>query len=206
MRGGVTGTDPGELGAEGELEQRLALVTPVDSVRGMFFRSVLGVMRALGDEAAVERCVEECGERRFAEFTCYPTSIFLRLLRRAARLLEEGYGDFGGALRALGRRGTTDFFASATGRPLQGMLMGDPKRLLDSLPMAYAMASANGGQCAVTWLGPRRALVLFNRDFLPRAYLEGAMAAALEVVGAREARVRGRLTGALASEYELTWG
>jgi uncharacterized protein (TIGR02265 family) len=206
MRREVTGADPWELGAERELEQRLTLVTPSDSVRGMFFRSVLEVVRALGDEEAVERCLEACGERRFTEFNGYPTSTFLRLLRMAARLLGDGYGDFGGALRALGRRGATDFFASATGRPLRGMLMGDPKRLLDSLPMAYAVASANGGQCAVRWMGPRSALVLFNRDFLPCAYLEGAMAAAFEVVGVREARVSGRMTGSLASEYTLTWG
>jgi uncharacterized protein (TIGR02265 family) len=205
MRRGVTDADLEELGAERELERRLALVTPVDNVRGMFFRSVLEVVRALGDEPAVERCLEECGERRFVEFTCYPTGTFLRLLWTAARLLGDGYGDFGGALRALGRRGATDFFASATGRPLQGMLVGEPRKLLDSLPMAYAVASANGGQCSVKWDGPRMAFVRFDRDFLPCPYMEGAMAAALEVVGVREARAKGRLMGSLASEYALTW-
>jgi uncharacterized protein (TIGR02265 family) len=99
-----------------------------------------------------------------------------------------------------------DFFASATGRPLQALLGGDPKRLLDSLPMAYAVASSTGsGRCQVT-SAEHTALMSLDRDFLPRPYVEGALASALEVVGAREPRVRGRHTGPLASEYVLTWG
>lgn len=202
-----TGADPEVLGAELELERRLVLTTPADSVRGMFFRSVLEVMWALGDEPSVEHCVEVCGGRRkFADFTCYPMSDFLRLLWTAARLLGTGYGDFQGAMRALGRRAATDFFASSTGRPLQTLLAGDPKRLLDSLPMAYAAASANGGQCVVAWAQTGSALVQMDRDFLPRAYVEGALTAALEVVGTREPRVWSRLLGPLSSEYVLSWG
>jgi uncharacterized protein (TIGR02265 family) len=172
----------------------------------MFFRSVVEVMRALGDEAAVERCLRECGERRFVDFTSYPTSSFLRLLWTSAWLLKDGYGDFEGALRALGRRSATDFFASATGRPLQTLLGGNPRRLVDSLPMAYAVASSTShGGCHVT-SGDRMAVVSLERDFLPRAYVEGALASALEVVGARAPRVKGRSSGPLTSEYVLTWG
>lgn len=201
-----SGADPGEVGAELELERRLGLATPADSVRGMFFRSVLEVMWALGDEASVEHCVEVCGRRKFADFTCYPTSDFLRLSWTAARLLGNGYGDFAGAMRALGRRAATDFFASATGRPLQTLLVGEPRKLLDSLPMAYAAASANGGQCVVVWSHSGSALVRLERDFLPRAYVEGALVAALEVVGMREPRVWSRVMGPLSSEYVLSWG
>jgi uncharacterized protein (TIGR02265 family) len=200
-----TGADPESAGSERELERRLMLATPADSVRGMFFRSVLEVMRDLGDAEAVVRCVEVCGERKFVDFSCYPTSTFLRLLGTSARLLGTGYGSFEGALRALGRRGATDFFASATGRPLRAMLTGNPKRMVDSLPMAYAVASANGGQCAVTWESPRRARVLLDRDFFPRAYVEGALTAALEVLGARDPRVSARPLGSLSCEYSLTW-
>ncbi|WNG37130.1 DUF2378 family protein [Archangium violaceum] len=200
-----TGAAPGGTGAERELERRLLLATPADTVRGMFFRSVLEVMRELGDAVSMERCVEACGERRFVDFSCYPASTFLRLLWTASRLLGNGYGDFEGALRALGRRGATDFFASSTGRPLQSLLMGNPKRLVDSLPMAYAVASSNGGQCSVTWEESRRVRVLFDHDFLPSAYVEGALTAALEVMGARDPRVRGRMLGPLSCEYSLTW-
>ncbi|MFL5352961.1 TIGR02265 family protein [Archangium sp.] len=200
-----TGADPESAGAERELERRLTLATPADSVRGMFFRSVLEVMRELGDMHAVERCVEACGERKFVDFSCYPTSSFLRLLGTSARLLGTGYGDFEGALRALGRRGATDFFASSTGRPLWTMLSGNPKRMVDNLPMAYAMASANGGQCLVTWVSSRQVRILLDRDFLPCAYVEGALTAALEVLGTRDPRVRSRSLGPLGCEYSLTW-
>ena len=201
-----TGAAPESAGAERELERRLMRATPADSVRGMFFRSVLEVMRELGDTHAVERCVEAGGERKFVDFSCYPTSSFLRLLDTSARLLGNGYGTFEGALRALGRRGATDFFASSTGRPLGAMLQGDPKRMVDSLPMAYAVASANGGQCSVTWESPRRCRVVLERDFFPCAYVEGALTAALEVIGTREPRVRGRSLVPLGCEYSLTWG
>jgi uncharacterized protein (TIGR02265 family) len=206
MRRGVTGSDPDVPEAERELERRLALATPEDCMRGMFFRSVLEVMRAVGDEGAVEQCLKECPERRFVDFTCYPTGSFLRVLWTAAWLLKDGYGNFEGALRALGRRGAMDFFASSTGRPLQTLLGGNPKRLLDSLPMAYAVASSTGsGRCQVT-SSERAALMLLDRDFLPRPYVEGALASALEVVGVREPRVRGRHLSPLSSEYVLTWG
>ncbi|WP_158501532.1 TIGR02265 family protein [Vitiosangium sp. GDMCC 1.1324] len=101
--------------------------------------------------------------------------------------------------------GATDFFASSTGRPLQSLLMGNPQRLVDSLPMAYAVGSANSGQCSVAWEAPRRARVLLDRDFFPCAYVEGALTAALEVMGAREPRVGALLQGPLSCEYVLTW-
>lgn len=200
-----TGADLESAGAERELERRRELATPADSVRGMFFRSVLEVMRELGDAHAVARCVEACGERRFVDFNCYPVSTFLRLLGTSARLLGSGYGNFEGALKALGRRGATDFFASSAGRPLGAMLQGNPKWMVDSLPMAYAVASANGGQCSVTWESPRRVRVLLERDFFPCAYVEGALTAALELLGARDPRVRSRSMGPLCCEYSLTW-
>jgi uncharacterized protein (TIGR02265 family) len=58
----------------------------------------------------------------------------------------------------------------------------------------------------VTWGASRNALILLDRDFFPCPYVEGALVAAFEVVGVRNPRVRGRLTGPLASEYALTWG
>ena len=89
---------------------------------------------------------------------------------------------------------------------MQTLLAGEPRKLLDSLPMAYAAASANGGQCVVVWSHSGSALVRLERDFLPRAYVEGALVAALEVVGMREPRVWSRVLGPLSSEYVLSWG
>jgi uncharacterized protein (TIGR02265 family) len=85
-------------------------------------------------------------------------------------------------------------------------MAGNPQRLLDSLPMAYAAASANGGSCAVVWARSGSALVRLEQDFLPRAYVEGALVAALEVVGTREPRVWSRQLAPLSSEYVLSWG
>ena len=48
--------------------ERMALVSSEDMARGLFLQSVLKAIRALGDEALVERCTAVCGQKRFADF------------------------------------------------------------------------------------------------------------------------------------------
>ena len=92
-----------EHGPQQELEQRLVLTGPEDTLRGLFFNSVLEQVRPLHNPVAWQRCVEAAGGERFMAFFSYPISSFIRLLYVAAEALSEGRGEFHTALWHLGR-------------------------------------------------------------------------------------------------------
>lgn len=191
--------------AEQELEHRLSLVAPTDTIRGMFFRSVQQAMLVLKGAAAMEECLGECGERDFVDFFAYPAGDFLRMLRRAAVLLGGPAGGFEETLRVLGHMGTAAFLDSQAGNAMEVLISGTPRRVLENLPMAYLVTTPTGGSLSVVWSGHTHGRIIFSRDFLPRPYVEGSLEAHLKKAGARAVRVAGRLTGALSSEYEVSW-
>jgi uncharacterized protein (TIGR02265 family) len=187
-----------------DLEQRLALATPTDTVRGTFFLGALDAVRALEGEEGVRQCVEAGGEPRFVEFFNYPVEAWLRVSEAAARLLERRCGSWAEAQRQLGRRATADMLKSAAGKALLLLSRGEALRLLTNMPSAYRSA-VNFGERTVTLEGPTRGRVLMRRDFMPCAWHEGVLLAALEGMKARGVRVSGSRLEVLDSEYLLTW-
>ena len=79
------------------------------------------------------------------------------------------------------------------------------ERVVENLPMAYKVTTPAGGTCSVVFWGHTSGRVHFERDFLPRPYVEGSLEAHLKKAGARALRITGRLKGPLSSEYELSW-
>jgi uncharacterized protein (TIGR02265 family) len=192
--------------AELEVEHRLAHVTPQDTMRGMFFRSVKEAMFALNGPVAMEECLQECGGvRTFVDLFAYPAEDFLRMARRAAWRMERSAGGFEQAMRMLGYMGTAVFLGSQVGKAMQVLISGTPKRVIEYLPMAYKVTTPAGGACSVFFPDLTTGIVTFERDFLPRPYVEGSLEAHLKQAGARSARISGRMTGPLSCEYELTW-
>jgi uncharacterized protein (TIGR02265 family) len=196
-----------DLGAQeerGELAQRLALATPMDMVRGMCCQGTLETVRALAGEAAVRLCVEAGGEPHFVDFFNYPVSTYLRVNDAAARVLEPVCGGWEEAQRQLGRRATADMLHSAAGRALMMLSKGESLRLLGILPSAYRSV-VNYGERTVVWEGASRGRIFMRRDFMPSAYHEGVLMAALERVNAREVSVRPWKMGVLDCEYFVSW-
>ena len=187
-----------------DLEQRLQLATPADTVRGTFFLGALEAVRALEGEDGVRSCVEAGGEPRFVEFFNYPVGAWLRVNEAAARLLEGRCGSWVEAQRQLGRRATADMLKSAAGKALLLLSKGETRRLLANMPSAYR-AAVNFGERTVTWEGPSRGRVIMRRDFMPCAWHEGVLLAALEGMKARAVRVSSSRLGVLDSEYLVTW-
>lgn len=192
--------------AELEVEHRLAHVTSQDTMRGMFFRSVKEAMFALNGHSAMEECLQECGGvRTFVDLFAYPAEDFLRMARRAAWRMEGAAGGFEQAMRMLGYMGTAVFLGSQVGKAMQVLISGTPKRVIEYLPLAYKVTTPGGGACSVAFPDLNTGIVTFERDFLPRPYVEGSLEAHLKQAGARSARITGRMTGPLSCEYELTW-
>ena len=192
--------------AELDVEHRLALATAQDTIRGMHFRSVKDAMLALKGPAAMEECLSECGGvRTFVDLFSYPAGDFLRMARRAAWMIEGTAGGFEQAMRMLGYMGTAVFLGSQVGKAMQVLISGTPKRVIEYLPLAYKVTTPGGGACSVAFPDLTTGIVTFERDFLPRPYVEGSLEAHLKQAGARSARINGRMTGPLSCEYELTW-
>jgi uncharacterized protein (TIGR02265 family) len=207
MSAGIRGVvqDQGAQDLREDLEQRVALATVADTVRGMFFLGTLEAVRAVGGARGVEACLEVAGESRFVEFFNYPVSAFARVNDVAARVLAPLCGGWEEAQRRLGRQSTVDMLESAAGRALALVSRGQARRLVGHLPSAYR-AAVNYGERTVTWEGPSRCRVLMRRDFLPCAYHEGVLLAALEGLKAPAPQVRGLRLGVLDAEYLVSWG
>jgi len=203
MDKGVT-DDALPLGSEDELQWRLSLLTPTENSRGVFFNSVLDVVRHLGDETAVQRCLEVGGEAQFLDFFNYPFSTYLKVIYTAARLLGEKHGGFVEAVRKMGYHASLSFYASPPGRVVMLMAHGDPRRLLNSLPSATRTTSsvAEGS----VWLtGPKSGVLCYKRDFMPRPYTAGALQATFESAKVKGVKVNPRPIGPLDTEYEISW-
>jgi uncharacterized protein (TIGR02265 family) len=188
-----------------DLEQRLSLARPGDTVRGLFPNGILNTVRSLEGEEAMERCLGACDEQRFLDLFNYPIRTHLRVLFTAARLLAPRYGGIEGSLRYLGRCSAADFLRSAMGRTMKLLARGEPKNLLLAVPWAYQAGMSFGTQSLV-WTGLTSGRYILHRDFIPLPSHEGVLAALLEVGNAQDVKVRGRRTsGLLDSEYAFSW-
>jgi uncharacterized protein (TIGR02265 family) len=193
-----------ETGSQAELEQRLALARPEDTLRGFFFTAALKVVRNECDETVWRRCLEASGEGRFMAFFSYPIGSLLRLLYTAAWALNEKHGGFDAAMRHLGRQVVPDYLESSAGRLLTMLPVGAPKLVLGNLPPAYRTTVLHG-ECSVRWTGANQCLLLIQGNALPAPYLEGALRSLFESLKQKHVKVVGRQAGPLESEFSLSW-
>jgi uncharacterized protein (TIGR02265 family) len=186
-----------------EWASRMDLATSEDIARGLFSQSVLKSLRVLGDEELARRSARVCGQERFVEFFNYPIRVLLQMLSTAMPALAQRHGDAEQALWLLGHCAAMDFLESESGRTLQVLVRGEPKRLVNNLPWAYQVAMT--GERSVKWLGPQSCRFTMQRDFLPAAFHEGMLVAMLERLNASTVKVVGRQTGRLESEFDISW-
>lgn len=186
------------------LEQLLSFITPMDTCRGMFFNGLLEAVRALGGDEARAKCFTAAGEKRFVDFFSYPVADFLKGVFTAAELLGPEHGGHDAVLRQLGRRATVDFLHSTVGKTMMALAGTEPFRLLSSFPSAYR-ASLSYGERSVARVGEQQARLMARRDFLPLAYNEGVLIAAMEQSSARELHVEGHRLAPLDVDYDLRW-
>lgn len=186
------------------MQQRISSMPLHHSMRGLFFNSVLEVVRLLEDESAVKHCLERTGETKYLDFFSYPTSGYVRLLYTAANLLSTRYGGFEGALRAMGARTIMKFLDSAAGKALHLVVVGNPQRLLNNIPVVHRMVM-RGGECSMKWAGPTGGLLTIERISAPAPFIEGALQALFDAMNVRGAKVASRQIGPLDVEFELSW-
>ncbi len=195
-------------GVESEYARRIALATPADTARGLFFNSVLSAVKGFGGEAALSQCRSLLDnprfERRFVDFSSYPITEFLQLAMAASQVLSDQLGSQERTQRRLGMQSTRDFFNSMAGKTLLLLSGKSPQRILNNIPSGYRSA-VSYGERTVTFQGDNAAHISFKRDFMLPLFTEGVMLAVLEAVEARDIQVHSRSLGVLDSEYEVSW-
>jgi uncharacterized protein (TIGR02265 family) len=208
-RGGRTGSFPldrnaMEKGSPQELEQRLALSRPEDTLRGFFFTGALEVVRGLNDEKALNRCIEAAGGSRFMAFFSYPVGALNRLLYAAAWSLSERHGGFDAAMRLLGHQVAPGYLESGAGRVLVMLAGGEPRRMLNGFPSAWR-TSIRHGECSVQWTGPGSGVVVIKGSPLPSEYLVGAVLGLFETTKVADVKATGRQVSLSETEVEVSW-
>lgn len=194
-----------DLDVERQLRHRMAMASPTDTARGMFFNGALDVARALGGSEAADRCQQLSGEKRFIDFFNYPVVDLLRMSLELIRLARPGSGGGAGVLRRMGTQAARDFLASAPGKTMLLLSGNNPRRLLNQLPTSYRTAVSFGERRMIWSVGERTGLFVAQRDFMPPTYTKGLLQGMLEATGAKNVNVSGRPTGVLDSEYEVSW-
>jgi uncharacterized protein (TIGR02265 family) len=197
----VAGT---ELNTERHLERNLALARPEDTARGMFFNGAVDAVRVLAGEEVAQRCRETSGERKHVDFFSYPVSSFLKMCQAAVREVGPKLGGCEQVLRKIGEQSTRDFLSSMAGKTALLLAGNNVKRLLAQVPSSYR-AAVSYGERTILWTGETSGRFTIHHDFMPPAYHEGVLRGVLAAVGVKNIRVRGRLTGPLDSEYEISW-
>lgn len=187
-----------------DLEQRLALATPDKTCRGMFLKGILQVVKSLGDEAAVQRCLVAGGQTRLTDFFSYPLSSQLRMTWAAAEYLAPRTGSFDEALRLLGRQATADFMASLAGRTMLALTGRDAVKMVNSMPTAFR-ASVNYGKHSVVWTGPKSGRLILDGDLMPEPTNSGILEAVLMAGDVKSAKVLGRQVGLTLCECHFSW-
>lgn len=196
--------DVAEVGSQQELEQRLALIGPADTLHGFFFNGALGVVRGLGDTVALNQCIQAAGSDRFRAFFSYPARSLLRLLYAAAWVLREAHGGFGASMWYLGTQVVPDYLESSAGRVLVTLAGGGPKSMLHSLPSIYR-TSVQHGSCSVRWTGSHGGIVVLEGITVPTEYLAGSMWSVFESLRMKNVKVSGRQLSLNHSELEISW-
>jgi uncharacterized protein (TIGR02265 family) len=194
-----------DLDVERQLRHRMAMASPTDTARGIFFNGALDVARALGGSEAADRCQQVIGAKRFIDFFNYPVFDLLRMSQELIRLVGTRSGGSAGVLRRMGAQAARDFLASAPGKTMLLLTGGNPRRLLNQLPSSYRTAVSFGERRVVWSAREGTGLFVVERDFMPPAYTKGLLQGVLEQTGVKGVNVSGWPTAMLDSEYQFSW-
>ncbi|MGC4068257.1 MAG: TIGR02265 family protein [Polyangiaceae bacterium] len=120
--------------------ERLSDVPPSAQVRGLYFRSFLGILRQAGDFSGYERYFPN---ESWSSLTYYPLSDYLLRLALAGALITSKQSIHEGIL-LITQRNAAAFESSVLGRVLLRLLARDPVRLTEQAVSARRQSTTYG--------------------------------------------------------------
>jgi uncharacterized protein (TIGR02265 family) len=187
------------LVAHTDLEERLRLVPPSASLRGLYFKNTVAVLRSAGLLAQYQELYPEAHSAvRF-----YPIADFLERAAVAAALLR-GPEHVDGGLREIGRRNVLAFSESLIGRTALRLLAPEPVTLLRQA-CAGRRQSCRYGRWEVTF--PERGMAvmhMFEEYLWIESNVLGAAEGTMEAIG-RTVTVQVELDSKFKGRHILRW-
>jgi len=175
-----------------DIVTRLGDVPPSARVRGLYFRSVLGVLRSRERLASYD---EYFPGERWSSLTFYPVGDYLLRAAVAGALLTSPQSLHEGVFE-IGRQNATAFAASLLGRAMLRILDRDPVRLTQQ-GLAARRQSMSYGEWAIKQAGPRELEMTYHGEYM---WIESAIAGA--AVGTFEScGVKAELKTVLTDKY-----
>lgn len=197
--------DEGQVATDSEdLQTRIAASTIEDTVRGLIFNAGFAVIRDQAGDSLARRC-DPVGTASRTDFFSYPVADYLRMAFAAADELGSRMGGEDAVFHAIGLRAIQLVFGSMFGRTLVSLAGSEPKRLLSQIHPAYR-ATVSYGERSIEWTGEKTGRASFHRDFLVPPFHAGVLAGGLMGMGCSDVRVKGRQTGFLEMEFDISWG
>jgi len=193
--------DPRIVGlvAQTDLEERLRLVPPSASLRGLYFKNTLAVLRS----AALLPQYQEYYPETYSAVRFYPMADFLERAAVAAALLR-GPEHIHDGLREIGRRNVLAFTESLIGRTALRLLAPDPVTLLRQA-CAGRRQSCRYGRWEVTFPEPGMAIMHMFEEYLwIESNVLGAAEGTMEAIG-RIATVQVELDSKFKGRHILRW-
>ncbi|MBF5046099.1 TIGR02265 family protein [Aggregicoccus sp. 17bor-14] len=187
-----------------EFAERSAQAEPSDQCRGLFYNGALNAVRHMAGPEASERCRAAGGEKKPVDFFNYPVTGFQRLCLQAIQELGPKLGSGEKVLQLLGKQAVDDFLVSTAGKTLLLLANTDPKRLVSNLPSGFR-ACVTYGERTVLWSSPKQCTIAMKRDFMPHPYHEGVLHTVLTTLGAKGVQVKGKRTGVVDADYDISW-
>jgi uncharacterized protein (TIGR02265 family) len=185
-----------------DLAARLAAATKDDTIRGLAFNSAFDVVREHADESTVLVC-DPAGKGKRADFSNYAVTDLLNVLWAVADRLERKVGGPDEVFFQVGYRATAGVLGSLLGHTL--LAFGrSPRSLMSQVPTAFK-ATTGYGQRFVTFEGETACRLDFDHEFLPLAYLRGAIQAGLDAACPGKGSVEGASPGFMRATFRATW-
>ncbi len=153
-----------------DIVERLADVPPSARVRGLYFRSVLTVLRRLGRLGPYE---EYFPGERWSSLTFYPLSEYLVRLALAGAVVTSPQQLHEGIFN-ITRENASAFASSLLGRVMVRILDRDPVRLTEQ-GLAARRQSTTYGEWELKRPGPREVEMVYHAEYM---WIESAIAGA----------------------------
>ncbi|NNB85060.1 DUF2378 family protein [Corallococcus exiguus] len=186
-----------------ELAARIATLQQGDSVRGLIFKSVLGLVQQHAGAIGMEQLRVGELNHDYAELRSYPARELLTMLYSAADVLESALGAQDAVFHACGEVSITRY-STGPGMLVFGIISrGDPQKLFAGAQMAYSAAVSYGNREYLT-TGPKSGTLRMRRDMMPPAYHVGILTGSLKVLGLT-GKATAKPQGIDRVDYDIEW-
>jgi len=183
-----------------DLSERLKVLPPSSSSRGLFFRSIENVLGRAGKMERFEALFPE----RISGLRWYPTSEFLIRLTVGAALLQ-GPEHVHAGMFEIGRHNVSAVMNSLLGKMMLRFLARDPRKLLQQ-GAAGRRQTCNFGRWELTFPDDDSAIVSMTEEYLYiESYMLGAARGTFDAVGV-PVSVQATLTDRFTGTHTLRWG